>query len=316
MADYYKVLEVPETASQEEIKKAWRRLTLLYHPDKTGGNPEATEKFRAVSDAYKALETPEKRKEYDMMRSNPFFSANGNGAANMNMHMNTGSIDELFGALFGMNGLHGFNGMGMGMGPNIRVFHNGVPQNGFGGAFPFNQRPAPINCVIEVPIDKILTGTTLPLEIERWILQDGSKIFEKETIYVNVPKGIDEGEILTIREKGNILREDCKGDICVHFKIDNPTEFKRHGLDLILEKTITVKEALTGFNFELKYITGKCYTITNNTGNIICNGYKKVIPNMGFSRDEHQGNLIIIFSVKFPEKLSPEVLAQLKAIEF
>jgi len=307
MTDHYKTLEVPETASQEEIKKAWRRLTLLYHPDKTGGNPEATEKFRAVSEAYKALETPEKRKEYDMMRANPFFSQQ----MPMPMNMNHASMDDLFGALFGLNGFN-VNGMG----PNIRVFHNGVPQNGFGSPFPFVQRPAPINEILEVPIDKILTGTTVPLEIERWILQDGSKIFEKETIYVSVPKGIDDGEILTITNKGNILRDDCKGDIRVHIKMNNPTEFKRFGLDLVLEKTITVKEALTGFNFELKYITGKSYTITNNTGNIICNGYKKVIPNMGFSRDEHNGNLIIVFSVKFPEKLSPEVLAQLKAIEF
>ena len=314
MTDHYKTLEVPENASQEEIKKSWRRLTLLYHPDKTGGNPEATEKFREVSEAYKALETPEKRKEYDMMRSNPFFSQQMPMNMHMNMNMGQGSIDELFGTLFGLNGLHGFNMNGMG--PNIRVFHNGVPQPGFGGQFQFAQRPAPINHVLEVPIDKILSGTTIPLEIERWILQDGNKIFEKETIYISVPKGIDDGEIITIANKGNILRDDCKGDIRVHIKMDNPTEFKRFGLDLVLEKTITVKEALTGFNFELKYITGKSYTITNNTGNIICNGYKKVIPNMGFSRDEHQGNLIIIFSVKFPEKLSPEVLAQLKAIEF
>jgi len=99
-------------------------------------------------------------------------------------------------------------------------------------------------------------------------------------------------------------------------KIENNTDFKRNGLDLILEKTITVKEALCGFTFELKYITGKVYTITNNSGNIISHGYKKLIPNMGLSRDNHTGNLLIIFDVKFPETLSEETIATLKEIEF
>jgi DnaJ-class molecular chaperone len=77
-----------------------------------------------------------------------------------------------------------------------------------------------------------------------------------------------------------------------------------------------MKEALCGFAFELKYITGRVYTITNNSGNIISHGYKKMIPNMGLTRENHTGNLIIIFDVKFPEKLSEETLTALKAIEF
>ena len=102
-----------------------------------------------------------------------------------------------------------------------------------------------------------------------------------------------------------------------HFvKIENNTSFQRQGLDLVLQKTISIKEALCGFTFEIKYITGKTYTINNNAGNIIPNGYKKVIPNMGFSRDEHVGNLIIVFDVKFPEKLTEATIEALKNIEF
>jgi len=147
-------------------------------------------------------------------------------------------------------------------------------------------------------------------------MENGNKVFENEIVYVTVPKGIDEGEIIVLREKGNIAREDCKGDIKIFIKIQNDTEFKRNGLDLVLEKTITVKEALCGFTFELKYITGKTYTITNNSGNIISHGYRKMIPNMGFSRDQHLGNLIIIFNVTFPENISVEVLDELKKINF
>ena len=156
----------------------------------------------------------------------------------------------------------------------------------------------------------------MPIDIERWLIHDGHKIFENETLYVTIPKGVDDGEIVLIKDKGNIAREDCKGDIKIIIKIENNTEFKRSGLDLIYVKTITLKEALCGFTFELKYITDKVYTINNNSGNIISSGYNKIIPNMGFSRDQHIGNLIIMFDIKFPDKLSEEVIAQLKEIDF
>ena len=187
---------------------------------------------------------------------------------------------------------------------NVQTFGHGL------------QKPIPIIKNIDVSIDKILTGTTIPVDIERWIIQDNIKVFEHETVYVNVPKGIDEGEMILLREKGNITREDCKGDLKIFIKIINDTEFKRNGLDLFLEKSITVKEALCGFSFDLRYITGKIYTITNNSGNIISNGYRKIIPNMGFAREQHVGNLIIIFDVKYPDKISNEVMEKLKELDF
>lgn len=304
---YYNILEVPETASIDEIKKSYRRLSMLYHPDKNKNNLEATAKFQKISEAYETLGDEEKKREYDMTRKNPFIRMMSQDMHGMNMN----SPEELFCNLFGLN----LNGaMPMGFGPNIRVFHNGFPQGMNMGAN--MQKPVPIVKTISVSIDRILSGTTIPLEIERWLLQDNNKIFETETIYVNVPQGIDEGEMIILREKGNMINENCKGDIKIFIKIENNTDFKRSGLDLIFEKTITVKEALCGFNFELKYITGKIYTITNNSGNIISNGYQKTIPNMGFTREHHTGNLIIIFNVKFPEKLSETTISLLKNIDF
>ena len=307
---FYKILEIPETASIDEIKKAYRKLSMLNHPDKNKNDPEKTAKFQKINEAYETLGDEERKKEYDMTKNNPFFNMMGpGGGPGPNMGF---PVDELFSQLFGMNGMpfQNMNSFGPGIGPNIRVFHNGMPVNmGF-------QKPTPIIKTIEVPIDKILTGTTIPIDIERWIMENGNKVFENEIVYVTVPKGIDEGEIIILREKGNIAREDCKGDIKIFIKIQNDTEFKRNGLDLVLEKTITVKEALCGFTFELKYITGKTYTITNNSGNIISHGYRKMIPNMGFSRDQHLGNLIIIFNVLFPENISIEVLEELKKINF
>jgi hypothetical protein len=209
---------------------------------------------------------------------------------------------------FHMQGQQGFPS---GFGPNVRVFHNGRPVN-----MAQQQKPAPIIMTIIVPIDKILSGTTVPIDVERWVLENGNKVHEHETIYVTVPKGVDEGEIIVLKDKGNAINDELRGDVKVVIKVENNTGFQRSGLDLIMSKSISIKEALCGFTFELKYITGRTYTINNNAGNIIPNGYKKIIPSMGFTRDGHTGNLVIVFDVKFPEKLSDDALDALKKIEF
>ena len=81
---------------------------------------------------------------------------------------------------------------------------------------------------------------------------------------------------------------------------------------MLVHKHISLKEALCGFSFELKYVNDKVFTINNNGGNIIQPEYRKVIPKLGLVRDEHVGNLIIIFHIQFPEKLELEVIEQLK----
>lgn len=338
--DFYKILELPETAAIDEIKKSYRRLSLLHHPDRNGNSAESVAKFQKISDAYETLGDADKKREYDMTRNNPFIKMmSGQGHPFTQGHpfnhnqgnpfgANMNQMDDILSGLFGINmnqgpfspfGQSSANPFGQGpqnpfgQGQNIRIFHNGMPININQN---HNQKPQSIMVSITVPIDKILTGTTVPIDIERWVMENSNKVFEHETIYVSVPKGMDEGELIVLKDKGHVVNENCKGDIKIVVKIENNTNFQRQGLDLILQKTISIKEALCGFTFDLKYITGKNYTINNNAGNIIPNGYKKIIPNMGFSRDEHTGNLIIIFDVKFPEKLSDSTIDALKAIEF
>ena len=323
--NFYEILEVPETAQLDDIKKSYRKLSMMYHPDKNKNNPDATAKFQKISEAYETLGDKEKKNEYDMTRNNPFIKMMNSQGQGPPFGQGMNPVDEIFSSIFGMPFGPGQQfgqgspfgpgqqfGQGSPFGPNIRVFHNGVQVNQPN----FLQKPTSIIKNIVVPINKILTGTIIPIDIERWLIQDGHKIFETETIYVTMPKGIDDGEIVLLKEKGNIARDDCKGDIKIIIKIENNTEFKRSGLDLIYVKIITLKEALCGFTFELKYITDKVYTINNTSGNIISSGYNKIIPNMGFSRDQHTGNLIIMFDIKFPDKLSEEVIVQLKQIDF
>jgi DnaJ-class molecular chaperone len=324
--NFYKVLGVDEKASKEDIKKSYRTLQMKYHPDKNNNSQDAINMTQKLNEAYETLGDDEKREEYDMTRNNPFLKS----GSNMDMPM-----DDIINMMFGGMGM-GFPGMQMGgqmnmggfpgMGGQMRGMHSmhGLPPGTkihfFQGGNPMNfqqlQKPTAIIKNINIKISQVLTGANIPLEIERWIMEQGIKVFETETIYVTIPKGIDDGELILLKDKGNILNETCKGDIKIFVKIENDSIFKRAGLDLVLEKNISLKDALCGFSFEITYINGKSYTLNNNSGNIIPHGFRKIIPNMGLERENHKGNMVIEFNVQFPEKLSESVIASLKKIEF
>jgi DnaJ family protein B protein 11 len=306
----YNILGVDEKATKEEIKKAYRGLQMKWHPDKNQGSEESNKMSEKINGAYEILGDEEKRAEYDNSRNNPnpFTRMNSHGGGGMEVPMN--DIFNMFfgggmpGMMPGMPGMHGIPGMPPGA--RIHIF-NGGPM-GFQQAI---SKPVPVMKTIEINMAQVLSGASIPLEIERWIIENGIKVFEKETIYVTIPQGVDDNELLILRDKGNVLNENVKGDVKIFVKINNDSLFKRSGLDLILDKKISLKESLCGFTFELNYINGKSYTLNNNKGNIIPSDYNKIYPGMGLSRGEHKGNMIIHFQVEFPEKLTEEQINKL-----
>jgi DnaJ-class molecular chaperone len=310
--NFYNILGVGENATKDEIKKAYRGMQMKYHPDKNPGSQEAITMTQKINEAYETLSDDQKKSEYDMMRNNPnpFVRMNSHGGGGMEVPM-----EDVFSMFFGGgNPFAGMPGMGGGMpgmppGAKIHIFR--------GGPMGFQQamnKPIPIMKSLQINMEQVLNGASLPLDIERWIMENGTKVFEKETIYVDVPPGIDENEMIVLRDKGNIISEQCKGDIKINILIQNNTAFKRSGLDLILEKHISLKESLCGFSFELNYLNGKSYTLNNNKGNIVPPEYKKVYPGMGLKRGEHKGNMIIIFHIDFPEKLTEEQIDKLSKV--
>jgi len=301
-SNYYKTMDIPETADADEIKKAYRKLSLKYHPDKTGGNVESIKKFQEIGEAYETLGNPEKKQAYDMRRMNPFHS-HGNMP-------DFGNMNDIFSNIFFGGGMGPMGGMGFPPGANVQFFHNGVPVNIHQGI----QKPPPITKSIVITMEQVLNGGKIPVEIERWVVENGNKVTELVTIYVDIFKGIDDNEIILLRDQGNVQSELCKGDVKLFVKIHNDTLFIRRGLDLILEKNIDLKDSLCGFSFEIKYINGKMYTINNQPGNIIPPEYQKVLPNMGLTRDSHIGNLIIHFHITFPTNLSLDKIEKLKEI--
>lgn len=299
----YEVLEVKETASQEEIKKAYRKLSLMYHPDRNNNSPDSTNKFQKISSAYDIIGDEEKRKQYDMQKKGiPFPNHSPSFFHTTNANIDPSEILNFFSNNF-FNTSATVNGVKMGQ--NMFTMDN-LKQK--------LAKPTPIVKTETINLSKAYTGYNMPIEITRWIIENEIKREETETIYIPIPLGIDNNEIIILREKGNILSDTNKGDIKIFIKIQNDTDFIRNGLDLVLNKTISLKDALCGFVFDLKYLDGRVFKINNTTGNIITNNYNKVLKGMGMRRDNHIGNLIINFTVTFPEKLTNEQMNSLREI--
>ena len=306
--DYYKVLGVQESSNQDDIKKAYRKLSLKHHPDRGGD----AEQFKKINEAYSVLGDKEKRRMYKMQNSNPFAQMGGGVP---------GDMDPIFKMFFGggfpggIPGIPGgMSGMPPGMGgipgmPHVQIFRNGQRVN-----MNTLQKPSPIMKTITISLEQSYIGLTYPLQVERWIMINNEKRIEREKVYVKINKGIDSGEIIMIKEKGNMINERLKGDIKLFVKVENKTNMKRDGLNLKYKKEITLKQSLTGFKFDIKHINGKTYTINNEGGNIIPSNYVKEINNLGMSREDITGKLIVEFNVLFPEKLTQDQITKLREI--
>lgn len=313
---FYSKLGVDPSSSKIEIKKAYRTLSMKHHPDKNNNTDESKKKFQEINEAYEVLSDDEKRKQYDNNMS-------GHNIFHTNHNLNP---NDIFNHIFKMSSMDSDKNPYMG---NIRVNINGQEMN-FGSMSDPNikiftqnslSKPSPIIKNVQVEMSKILETQSIPIEIERLISENGSKTQEIETIYIEIPKGVDENEIIILNNKGNIIIHNdkvIKGDVKVFIKIKNDTNYKRHGLNLILDQEITLKESLCGFTFELKYLNGKLYTLNNTKGTIIQNGHNKVIQNLGLSREINgkstTGNLIIQFKIKYPDSLSNEQIDKLNEI--
>jgi|688.fasta_scaffold07618_16 DnaJ-class molecular chaperone len=298
--NYYDILGVSNDASHDEIKKAYRKLSLIHHPDKNGNHED--DKFKELNEAYTILSDINTKKNYDNRNANGNISFDDLNVQHINPN-------DIFNMLFA--GGNGFSNMFNNTSSNIHILRNGIPVN----LSQTMQKPIPIIKNIDITLEEAYTGCTKCIEIERWIRNElGNTKNEKETIYVLISKGIDDNEILLVPEKGNIISDTNKGDIKLFVKIINNTQLKRECLNLIYYKSLTFKESLCGFSFDLPFINNKILKINNTNGNVICNGYKKMVPNLGLERDGHKGSLIIEFSVIYPESLTLEQITALNDI--
>ena len=298
--NYYDILNIDKTSSQDEIKKSYRKLSLKYHPDRTTGD---VEKFKQLNEAYQILGDEGKRKMYDMQSNNPFFGTDGFGN---NGQFGNEHMDGILKMFFGGGDPFG-NPI---QSPNIRIFQNGNPIN----VQNVLRKPTPIIKTIEITLEQSYNGMNYGLLIERWVLDNKIKKNEKENIYLSIPRGIDNNEIIILKERGNIINDAVKGDIKLFIKVTNNTEFIRDGLNLLYKKKITLKESLTGFSFDINFFNNKKLIINKKKNMIIYPKFQKSIDDLGLFRDNKIGKLIIEFEVTFPNTLTEEQKNKLKEI--
>ena len=293
---HYETLGVAKTASDDAIKKAYRGLSLKYHPDRNN-TAEAKDKIRKVNEAYETLGDSNKRKEYD----------NRNAPRHTNFQQNHPfanhfNHEDVFKAFFNGN----MNG-GPNINSNIRVFQNGRPVN-------IRGRPEDIQKRMVVTIQQSFHGASIPVEIERYLLEENERTNEKETLYVSVPQGVDNNEILILRERGNVANN-IKSDVKIIIQLENNSIFKRKGLDLLYTCKLSLNQALCGFSHEIEHLNGKKLAIsTLKTPSVINPGSQRVFQNYGLIRGVVKGSLVIEFQVQFPDTIDEEKRNQLREL--
>lgn len=289
LPNHYQTLGVSENASESEIKKAYRGLSLKYHPDKNNSN-EAKTKMHEINDAYSILGDKEKKSQYDNQRK-----FQGSGTNN-----DFGDINNMFHSFFNQNGMPG--GMPGNVGNfqnNVRVFRNGQQIN-------MNMRPNNIVKTIHITLNQSYQGLSVPIEVERSVIRNNEKELEKETIYLELPPGIDANERMTLKGKGNIMNNTAS-DVVITIQLQKHNMFERNGLDLTYKKEISLKEALCGTIVEFQHLNGKKLTLnTKKDPYIITPEYKHTAREYGMTRNNIRGNLYIVFSIKFPSNINNE----------
>ena len=301
--DFYDIIGVNKDATPEQIKKQYRKLSLDLHPDRPNGDRS---KFDLLQEAYETLSDKDRRRQYDMSQRRPFlgeFSTQPQPGTH-DMHQ------EMFDMLFNpMNG-----GLFTTDNPQVKVFHGGMPMQMPMPMQMQNTKPPPIDIKLEITLDQAFTGCSTPIQVERWAFRGETKVSETETCYIDIPAGVDSNELILVPNKGNVTPQGLTGDVRVFIYIDNVSKLRRCGLDLVYSHTISLKEALCGFSFDMEYMQGRIIKINNSQGSIISPGYKKRVPKMGFKRGTSQGDLIIEFDIVFPSTLTSEQILTLATV--
>lgn len=231
--DYYQILGVAKSASADEIKKAYRKLALQYHPDRNKGK-DAEGKFKEVTKAYEVLSDPQKKQTYDQFGHAAFEQGGGQGPFG-----GAGGPFGGFGQPFGgaQGGQYGpftytysTNGGGADFGGFSDPFE--IFEQFFGGASPFGRRQRRPAYTLRIDFIEAVHGTTKRVDI------DG------KTQTIKIPKGVDDGSRIRF------------GDYDVIIEVTPDRRFRREGSDIVTEKEVSFSQAALGEDIEIETIDG------------------------------------------------------------
>ncbi|KAL0638048.1 Type I HSP40 co-chaperone [Maublancomyces gigas] len=350
----YKVLGVAPNGSEADIKKAYRKLAMKYHPDKNAHNPSAADKFKEIGHAYEILSDPQKRGVYDQYGEEGLTGDGGMGGGM--------SAEDLFSQFFG--------GMGGGMGG---MFGGGMQPQG-------PKRSRDIVHVHKVALEDLYKGKVSKLALQKSVLcapcggrggaegavqvcagcngqgmktmarqigpmiqrfqtvcpdcsGDGEiiskegrckgclgkkTISERKILHVHVDKGMQDGQKITFNGEGDQGPDIIPGDVIFVIEQKPHARFQRKGDDLYFHTEIDLLTALAGGSVAVEHLDERWLTVSIAAGEVIGPGSVKVVRGQGMPSYRHHdhGNLYIQFDVKFPADHfnTPEQIALLETI--
>jgi curved DNA-binding protein len=266
--DYYKILGIDKTASQDEVKKAFRKLAHEHHPDKKGGNDA---KFKEASEAYSVLGDPEKRKQYDQFGSN----MGGGGGFN----------PQDFGG-FDFSGFQGgFNGQ------NVEFDLGDIFSTFFGGGR--MRKGKSIRVDIDLTFKESIFGT------EREVRAGGNS-----KITIKIPPGVDNGTTLRVAGRGEPLEGGQPGDLHVQIYVTQDPRFKKQGMNIVTDARIPLSLSLLGGEQLIPTLDGD---MTLKIPERISNGEILRVKGKGVPDERgRRGDLYVRIVVDLSKKLSRE----------
>lgn len=345
---YYEVLGVPKSSSQDELKKAYRKAAIKNHPDK-GGDPE---KFKELAQAYEVLSDPEKREIYDEYGEDALKEGMGGGGGSAHNPF------DIFESFFGGGGFGGGGSsrskkkgedVTQAMKVSLEEVYNGTTKKlslsrnilckkckGKGSKSGNSGRcygcqgsgmrvttrqigPGMIQQMQHVCSECRGSGEVIN-ERDRCLQCKGTKVTqEKKVLEVNVEKGMQNGQRIVFEGEADESPDTVTGDIVFVLQLKDHPKFKRKFDDLYVEHTLTLTEALCGFQFAITHLDGRQLLIKSNPGEVIKPDQYKAINDEGmphYQRPFIKGRLFIHFNVDFPEAgfLSPEKCRSLETI--
>ncbi|XP_010044095.2 dnaJ homolog subfamily B member 1 [Eucalyptus grandis] len=333
--DYYRVLQVDRQAKDDDLKKAYRKLAMKWHPDKNPNNKKDAEaKFKQISEAYDVLSDPQKRAVYDQYGEEglkgqfPPPGAGGyseaaaaGGGGPTSFRFNPRSADDIFSEFFGFTSPFGdMGGSRSGGGSNFPrgMFGEDIfaTLRSGGGEGSMPRKAPPIERTLPCSLEDLYKGTTKKMKISRDVMDSsGRPTTVEEILTIEIKPGWKKGTKITFPEKGNEQRGIVPSDLV--FIIDEKPHgvFKRDGNDLVVTQKISLVEALTGYTAQITTLDGRDLTVPINS--VIGPTYEEVVKGEGMpipKEPSRKGNLRIKFNIKFPTRLTSEQKAGIKKL--
>lgn len=295
--DYYKILGVDKNASQEDIKKAYRKLAMKYHPDHSSGSKENEEKFKEISEAYAVLSDPEKRKQYDTYGDEDFRQRYTQ--EDIFKDADLGDILREFG--FG-----GFSFGGRGKsGRKTQFSFDPESMFGFGGTAGARQQQQAgtrmkgrdLEYELPLTLQEIATGSTKTVTVQT---PSGST----EALTVKIPKGLITGKKVRLSGRGEPSPYGGPaGDLYIRSKVAEDPVFENKDYDLYVNREIKLTDALLGTKINVPTIEGKQLSMKIPPGTNHKSKLRIAGQGLAHMRGGGKGDLYVVVNIKMPAKL-------------